>query len=85
MNTQDKMGNNEGTSTAKPVEVMPATTDEFDANEWLLDTLGKYRNFDCETVTELPFEIDSSNATNLEHMFDNFYSLTTVPKMDSRF
>lgn len=66
----------------KPVEVMPPVPGKFDARDWLRNTAQKYGQ-DYATVTELPFEIDSRNATNTHVMFYGCSSLTTVPTMDT--
>ena len=68
--------------SGKPVEVMPPTPDWYDAQDWLHGRLTKYGE-DYQTVQELPFEIDSSNATIMSYMFDGCSSLTTVPPMDT--
>ena len=67
---------------SKPVEVMPATPGYYDAQNWLRATLPKY-GLNYQTVTELPFEIDSRNVTNMYRMFDGCSSLTSVPQMDT--
>ena len=66
----------------KPVEVMPPTPGYSDAMNWLRATVQKY-GLDYTTVTELPFDIDSRNATIMANMFDRCSSLTTVPQMDT--
>ena len=68
--------------SGKPVEVMPPTPDTADARDWLRATLTKYGE-DYRTVQELPFEIDSSQVTNMQSMFRGCSSLTTVPPMDT--
>ena len=68
--------------SAKPVEVMPATSGDYDAQGWLRDTVRKY-GLNYRTVTELPFDIDSRNATKMDGMFYICSALTTVPQMDT--
>lgn len=69
--------------SSKPVEVMPATPNIHDARNWLNATVQKY-GLDRNTVTELPFDIDSRNATGMSSMFNQYSALTTVPQMDTR-
>ena len=71
-----------GSESARPVEVMPPTPGEWDALEWLQATLEKYGE-DPETVTELPFDIDTRNVTNMNRMFAHYRALTSVPQMDT--
>ena len=66
----------------KPVEVMPATPGQLDAQNWLRATLTKYGQ-SYDTVMELPFDIDSRNATNMYAMFYSCTALTSVPQMDT--
>ena len=69
--------------SGKPVEVMPPTPGWYDAWDWLRAKVTEYGE-SYETVTELPFEIDSSQATKMTSMFEGFSALTTVPDMDTR-
>lgn len=69
--------------SSKPVEVMPPTPGDFDAINWLRGKLSEY-GLDYKTVTELPFDIDSRNATTMRVMFADCSSLTTAPKLDTR-
>lgn len=69
-------------TSRKPVEVMPPTKYFDDAQYWLRNTVRKY-GLNYQTVTELPFDIDSRNATTMAVMFDGFSSLTTVPQLDT--
>ena len=69
--------------SGKPVEVMPPTPGWYDAWDWLRAKVTEYGE-SYETVTELPFEIDSSQATKMNSMFEGFSALTTVPDMDTR-
>ena len=64
--------------SGKPVEVMPPTS----GRDWLQAKLTEYGE-DYRTVEELPFEIDSSQVTNMSYMFHGCSSLTTVPDMDT--
>ena len=68
--------------SGKPVEVMPATPGDFDARDWLRGKLAEYGE-DYRTVAEIPFEIDSSNATTMREMFRDCPSLIAVPEMDT--
>ena len=68
--------------SGKPVEVMPATPGDFDARDWLRGKLAEYGE-GYRTVTEIPFEIDSSNATTMREMFRDCSSLIAVPDMDT--
>lgn len=63
----------------RPVEVMKPTDN---ARSWLRNTVSKY-GLDYTTVTKLPFDIDSSSATNLYSMFQGCVELTAVPRMDT--
>ena len=69
-------------SGSKPVEVMPPTPDHLDSRDWLRAKLTEYGE-GYETVEEIPFEIDSSQATVMSSMFDGCSSLVTVPPMDT--
>ena len=69
--------------SGKPVEVMPATPNWYDAQDWLRGRLTEYGE-DYRTVEELPFEIDTGESSNLDSMFRGCSSLTTVPDMDTR-
>ena len=69
--------------SGKPVEVMPPTVGPYDAMDWLRATLTEYGE-SHETVKELPFEIDSSQVTDMLNMFQNCHALTSVPAMDTR-
>lgn len=66
--------------SGEPVEVMPATPNWYDARDWLRAKLTEYGE-DYRTVEELPFEIDSSQVTNMSSMFRGCSSLTSVPDM----
>ena len=66
----------------KPVEVMPPTPGTYVARDWLRTKLTEYGE-DYRTVEELPFEIDSSQVTNMSYMFYGCSSLTTVPDMET--
>lgn len=68
--------------SGKPVEVMPATPGKYDARDWLRRKLTEYGE-DYQTVTEIPFDIDSSQATNMYSMFYYCEALTRVPDMDT--
>ena len=64
--------------SGRPVEVMPPTP----GLDWLQAKLTEYGE-DYRTVEELPFEIDSSQVTNMSYMFYGCRALTTVPDMDT--
>ena len=68
--------------SGKPVEVMPPTPGNFDARDWLRAKLTEYGE-NYQTVTEMPFEIDTGKATTMRAMFYGCSSLTTVPSMDT--
>ena len=68
--------------SGKPVEVMPPTPGTYDARDWLRAKLTEYGE-GYQTVEEIPFEIDSSQATTMREMFRDCSSLTTVPAMDT--
>ena len=69
--------------SGKPVEVMPPISDSgWGARDWLRSKLEDYGE-NYQTVTEIPFEIDSSHATTMREMFRDCSSLTTVPDMDT--
>ena len=68
--------------SGRPVEVMPPTSGGYGARDWLRAKLAEYGE-DYRTVEELPFEIDSSQVTNMSYMFYGCRALTTVPDMDT--
>ena len=68
--------------SGKPVEVMPPTPGGYDAQDWLQAKLTEYGE-NYRTVEEIPFEIDTSQVTNMYGMFSRCSSLTTVPDMDT--
>ena len=68
--------------SGKPVEVMPPTSNWYGAQDWLRGRLTEYGE-DYRTVEELPFEIDSSQVTNMSGMFRRCSSLASVPDMDT--
>ena len=68
--------------SGRPVEVMPPTPGTYDARNWLRAKLTEYGE-DYRTVEEIPFEIDSSQVTNMSYMFHGCSSLTSVPDMDT--
>mgnify|MGYP002715853837 CR=1 FL=1 len=68
--------------SSKPVEIMPATPNYYTAMDWLRTTVQKY-GLGYTTVRELPFNIDSRNATSMSYMFYGCSSLTTAPAMDT--
>ena len=70
-------------SGSKPVEVMPPISGSgWDARDWLRGKRAEYGE-NYETVTEIPFEIDTGEATSMRGMFAFCSSLTVVPKMDT--
>ena len=68
--------------SGKPVEVMPPTPGAYDAQDWLQAKLTEYGE-DYRKVEEIPFEIDTSQVTNMGDMFDGCSSLIAVPPMDT--
>ena len=68
--------------SGKPVEVMPPTSGGYDAQDWLQAKLTEYGE-NYRTVEEIPFEIDTSQVTNMGDMFDGCSSLIAVPLMDT--
>ena len=68
--------------SGKPVEVMPPAPGTYDARNWLRAKLTEYGE-DYRTVTEIPFEIDSRQATTMREMFRDCSSLIAVPDMDT--
>ena len=68
--------------SGKPVEVMPPTSGGYDAQDWLQAKLTEYGE-NYRTVEEIPFEIDTSQVTNMGDMFDGCSSLIAVPDMDT--
>ena len=70
-------------SGSKPVEVMPPISgSNWDARDWLRSKLKEYGE-NYKTVTEIPFEIDTGEATSMRGMFALCSSLTVVPEMDT--
>lgn len=63
----------------KPVERIVGV---FNPDTWWPSVEAKYGITRSE-VTELPFDLDTSQATNLGMLFYGCISLTTVPKMDT--
>ena len=70
------------TGSRKPMEVMPTTPGRYDARDWLRAMVQKY-GLDYQTVTELPFDIDTGEATLMSNMFYGCSSLTSVPQLDT--
>ena len=68
--------------SGKPVEVMPPTPGGYDAQDWLQAKLTEYGE-NYRKVEEIPFEIDTSQVTNMVDMFDGCSSLIAVPPMDT--
>ena len=68
--------------SGRPVEVMPPTSGGYDAQDWLRGRLTEYGE-SYQTVKEIPFEIDTSQVTNMVDMFDGCSSLIAVPPMDT--
>ena len=68
--------------SGRPVEVMPPTPNWYDAQDWLRGRLTEYGE-SYQTVKEIPFEIDTGESSNLDSMFRDCSSLTTVPDMDT--
>src|SRR5699024_2741513 len=68
--------------SGRPVEVMPAVSGSYGARDWLRAKLTEYGE-DYRTVTEIPFEIDSRQATGMYGMFRGCSSLIEAPPMDT--
>ena len=68
--------------SGKPVEVMPPTSGMYGARNWLREKLTEYGE-DYRTVEEIPFEIDSRQATTMRDMFRGCSSLIAAPPMDT--
>ena len=69
--------------SGRPVEVMPPISgSRWGARDWLRSKLEEYGE-NYQTVTEIPFEIDTGEATSMRGMFYGCSSLTTVPAMDT--
>lgn len=66
----------------KPVEVMFRTPGSWEARDWLRGKLEEYGE-NYETVTELPFDIDSSGTVGMHAMFSGCAALKTVPMLDT--
>ena len=70
-------------SGSKPVEVMPPISGSgWDVRDWLRSKLEEYGE-NYKTVTEIPFEIDTGEATSMSYMFYSCSSLTSVPEMNT--
>ena len=68
--------------SGKPVEVMPAVSGTYGARNWLREKITEYGE-DYRTVEEIPFEIDTSQVTNMRSMFHDCSSLIAAPPMDT--
>ena len=65
-----------------PVEVIPGGITRFGTRDWLRGKLQEYgKNY--RTVTTLPFNLDTSQVTNMFCMFFDCSSLTQVPDLDT--
>lgn len=62
---------------------VPATTSTYGARDWLRKTLSE-RGLKYQTVTEIPFGIDSSRVTGMTSMFQGCAKLESVPALDTR-
>ena len=70
-------------SGSKPVEVMPPISGSgWGVRDWLRSKLEEYGE-NYKTVTEIPFEIDTGEATSMSYMFYSCSSLTSVPEMNT--
>ena len=63
--------------------VMPASTSTYGARDWLRARLSE-RGLDYQTVTEIPFGIDSSRVTGMTSMFQGCSGLKKAPALDTR-
>lgn len=68
--------------SGRPVEVMPAVSGSYGARDWLRAKLTEYGE-GYRTVKELPFGIDSRQATTMASMFNGCSSLIEAPPMDT--
>ena len=63
--------------------VMPASSSTYGARDWLRKTLSE-RGLYYQTVTEIPFAIDSSRVTDMINMFQGCSKLEKAPVLDTR-
>ena len=68
--------------TSKPTEVLPANTSTYGTRDDFRALLTRY-GLDYRKVTELPFNLDTSQVTNMTYMFYGCSSLVSVPAMDT--
>lgn len=68
--------------TSKPTEVLPNNTSLYGARDNFRALLAKY-GLDYKTVRELPFNLDTSQVTNMSYMFDGCSSLVSVPDLNT--
>ena len=68
--------------TSKPTEVLPANTSTYGTRDDFRALLTRY-GLDYRKVTELPFNLDTSQVTNMNNMFYQCSSLVSVPAMDT--
>ena len=66
----------------KPVEVMPADLKPYQGQGWLRKKLEEYGTT-YDTVVVLPFDLDTSDVTDMASMFFGCSSLISVPTMDT--
>ena len=66
----------------KPTEVLPANTTTNGTRDDFRTRLTKY-GLDYTTVRELPFNLDTSQVTDMGSMFNGCSSLVSVPDMDT--
>lgn len=68
--------------TSKPTEVLPNRTADYGTRDDFRALLTKY-GLDYTTVRELPFNLDTSQVTNMHSMFEGCSSLVSVPDLDT--
>lgn len=68
--------------TSKPIEVLPANTNNTSTRDYFRALLTNY-GLNHITVTELPFNLDTSQVTSMSYMFYDCLSLVSVPDLDT--
>lgn len=75
------VGSKQVWTSKKPTEVLPNRTG-FGTRDDFRALLGRY-GLDYTTVTELPFNLDTSQVTDMRGMFSNCRSLVSAPDLDT--
>lgn len=76
------LGSTQVWASKKPTEVLPNNTADYGTRDDFRALLGKY-GLNYTTVRELPFNLDTSQVTNMNGMFYGCSSLVSVPDMDT--